>query len=125
MAFAFTAQCGNNEVTYLRLRLPDRYKKALTHVAGYSNDVIDNLLAALERIKPSVFSSDLYDQIADDVTDISRGEARTLADTLVSLYILKDNTGRSTDDFAQDVIEALRSDAPDDNLWTEQIRSRF
>jgi hypothetical protein len=107
------------------LRLPSRYKTALAHVSSLSDDAMSSVIAAFEKIQPSVLDRDFPEKIAHKVQGISHEEGRTLLDALLSLYILKSNSAKSVKEVSLDVTQTLATDNAADFFPNQQVAERF
>lgn len=94
------------------LHLPDGYKTIFIHLITYTDATFDNMVATFESIKPSDFGSDLTNKITGSSEQISHNDIKTLIDALLSLYIVKANSGKEINEIIQDVLRTIKSDQP-------------
>jgi hypothetical protein len=105
------------------LKIPDRFKKALITISLLEDAAVQELATALGKGGCSVLSDEMSSGIAKQTAGSSFKDARALVDALLSLYVLKANTNRTSEKVAQDVAYTLASEgAASEAVDTEKQR---
>ena len=107
------------------LSIPERYKPGLAKLRTLSDDLLLNLLAALERCAPTASWKELSNRLAAEMPEITKDELRDIARAVIGLYFLRGDAGVSIEKLAVDVCEAMRAVGSEELSLSESEYPKF
>jgi hypothetical protein len=109
-----------------RFTIPEQYADGLAALRRLPDNVVQNFVAALSTVPPSLNKATLVTSISSSVASVSQGEIEEMVVTVISLYRALDSSDSSTDLFVEGICDAMadskRKDLTFDGL---SDRARF
>ena len=91
------------------LRVPERFRAGLLHIAQLPQEGFEQLLSALKRAPACKDSRELLAWIGDETPAIGVEDRRQIITALISLFRVQQNSGVPPQNFANDVWDSLES----------------
>jgi hypothetical protein len=89
------------------LKIPERYKGGLIKLLSLPDKSLEELISALERVRPKLFSEDLSVEIISKVQGVSPDDLIEIIETLFSLCFAGQHHETPPEELAEEVIAAM------------------
>jgi hypothetical protein len=89
------------------LRIPDSQKRGLTKLLRLPDNSLEELISALERVRPKLFAEDLSMEIISEVRSIPADDMGEIIDTLLSLFFTGFHHETPPEELAEQVVGAM------------------
>jgi len=88
-------------------RIPEKYRQELLEIANLPDTAIAEFISVLEAVPPAIQHQDAVMRALSNTTQILPGDARKIVTLLLSVYSVLAYSGKSVDDFMEELIESL------------------
>jgi hypothetical protein len=93
-----------------KFTIPKQYAEGLAALRRLPDDVVQNFLAALSSVSPSLRKNTLVSSIASSVPSVPSSQVEEMVVAVVSLYRALDSSDSPTEVFVEGICEAMAED---------------
>src|SRR5438046_2839001 len=94
------------------LQIPDEYKPGLLKFLALPEETIEQIIEALQELKPTIYTDKLGAGVAAAVETVSSEDANTMLEGLVGVSVGRLLLGISAAQFAEDISKSQEIDIP-------------
>jgi hypothetical protein len=89
------------------LVIPEEHYAGFAAIRDLPQEVVEEFISVLEDQPTRLDRAELRSRVKSALDPAVRGEAESMMDTLVSLYVLRDNLSISMEEFVDEIVEAM------------------
>lgn len=107
------------------LNIPEHRLAALAKIASIADESMQELLSAIESVPITLYPAEQLSKRTASLRTISKSEADKVTSVLLSLYMARAGTDKSTSDFVDEVVQTIDAKGGEELTLNDENRDIF